>query len=313
MSTESLNGHAPLESERKVRVNQEIELCYRVEGDTVGAPILLIAGLGQQLNVWPAGFVNILIAHGTRIVRFDNRDVGRSSRARVSPPRPHQLLTRRLGPEQYTLADMALDTCGLLDALEIPSAHILGMSMGGMIGQTLAARFPERVLSLTSIMSSTGARRVGQTSLSTYLQIFGRRPPVTPSAAVDRTATVMRHIGSHGFPFDEAQVRAMALEAWNRGGANADGLARQVGAILKSGDRTAELAQIKTPTLVIHGDRDPMVHPSGATATAEAIPGARLVRVSGMGHDLPEGAWSQLTQAIMRHIMSVRPTSETAA
>jgi pimeloyl-ACP methyl ester carboxylesterase len=297
-----------------VRVSPEIELCYRVDGPPGSATILLIAGLGQQLNAWPAGFVNTLVAEGHRVVLFDNRDVGRSSRVSVRPPTRRQLLTRRIGPEQYSLGDMALDARGLLDALEIPAAHVVGMSMGGMIGQTLAARFPERVLTLTSIMSSTGARGVGQTSLSTYLQVLGRRPPATRGAAVDRAATVMRHIGSRGFPFDEAQVRAVAVEAWDRGGGvNADGVARQIGAILTSGDRSAELARIETPTLVIHGDHDPMVHPSGGRATADAIPAARLVTIAGMGHNLPEGAWPRLIQAIVRHIQTVRQAAETAA
>jgi pimeloyl-ACP methyl ester carboxylesterase len=314
MSVAERNGHAPSALEQCVQVSPEIELCYRVDGSPGAATIVLIAGLGQQLNVWPAGFLSALLAEGCRIVRFDNRDVGRSSRSAVRPPTRRQMLTRRFGPEQYTLVDMALDTRGLLDALELPAVHVIGMSMGGMIGQTLAARFPERVLTLTSIMSSTGARRVGQPAPSTYLQVLGRRPPTSRSTAVDRATTVMRHIGSRGFPFDEAQVRAVALEAWERaGGVNTAGVARQIGAISKSGDRTAEVAQIKAPTLIIHGDRDPMVHPSGGKATAAAIPGARLLKVAGMGHDLPAGAWPQLIPAIVGHIQSVRQAAETAA
>lgn len=314
MTIESLNDHTAPTCERQVQVSDEIELCYRVEGDPDAAPILLIAGLGQQLNVWPAGFVDALVAAGGRVVRFDNRDVGRSSRVTMRAPTRREMLTRRLGVQQYTLGDMALDARGLLDALEIPAAHVVGMSMGGMIGQTLAARFPERVLTLTSIMSTTGARRIGQPALSTYVQVLGRRPPRTRAASVDRAVTVMRRIGSHGFPFDEAQVRAVALEGWDRGGGgNAAGVARQIGAIVKSGDRTAELAQIKAPTLVIHGDRDPMVHPSGGRATADAIPGARLLTIAGMGHDLPDGAWPQLIEAITGQIKKVPENVETAA
>ncbi|HEY3829636.1 MAG TPA: alpha/beta hydrolase [Solirubrobacteraceae bacterium] len=314
MSTAQQNPHVPPTLEQCVQVSPEIELCYRADGPPEAATILLIAGLGQQLNVWPTGFLNALLEEGYRVVCFDNRDVGRSSRSGVRPPTRSQMLTRRLGPEQYTLADMALDTRGLLDVLEVPAAHVIGVSMGGMIGQTLAARFPERVLTLTSIMSSTGGRRVGQTALSTLLQVLGRRPPTTRSAAGDRATTVMRHIGSRGFPFDEAQVRAVALEAWDRGGGvSTAGVARQIGAIFKSGNRTAEVAQIKAPTLVIHGDRDPMVHPSGGRATAEAIPRARLVTIAGMGHDLPAGAWPQLIPAIVRHVQSVPQAAETAA
>jgi pimeloyl-ACP methyl ester carboxylesterase len=295
---EPLNGQQP---ERRFDVGGAIELCCRIDGDPGDPTMILIAGWGQQLIVWPAGFVELMVAAGYRVVRFDNRDVGRSSRAPAPASGRRQLLTRRFSQAQYTLADMAADTAGLLDALEVSAAHVVGMSMGAMIGQTLAAQSPARVLTLTSIMSSTGGWRVGWAAPSTYLRVLGR-PPRSRAAAADRMVVVMRHIGSSGFPFDQARVHALALEAWDRGGGgNIAGAARQIGAIYKAADRTAELRRIAAPTLVIHGDCDRMVHPSGGRATARAIPGARLQTIAGMGHDLPEGAWPQLIATIIEH------------
>jgi pimeloyl-ACP methyl ester carboxylesterase len=269
--------------------------------------MLLIAGLGQQLNVWPTALVDDLVAAGYRVVRFDNRDMGRSSRSDAPPPRPWRLVRRRFSSAQYTIADLAVDTAGLLDALETRAAHVVGMSMGGMIGQTLAARSPERVLTLTSMMSTTGARRIGRPALSTQSRLL-RRPPRTRDAAGDRLVAIMRHIGSKGFPFDEPLAREVALEAWDRtGGSNPAGVLRQIAAIYKSGDRTADCRRIAAPTLVIHGDRDLMVHPSGGRATAAAIPGARLETIPGLGHDLPASAFSQLVAAIVEHARQVRP------
>ena len=291
----------PHAAERLIDVGRGIELCCRIDGDPSDPPLLLIAGLGQQLNVWPARFVNALAAEGYRVIRVDNRDVGRSTRVVAPAPRPRQLFMRRLDARQYTLADMADDTAGLLDALETPAAHIVGMSMGGMIGQTLAASSPQRVLTLTSMMSTTGARRVGRPAISTYRRMFGP-PPRSREAAANRLVSIMRQIGSSRFAFDEPEVRAIALAAWDRaGGANPAGISRQLGAIVKSGDRTAALRQITTPTLVIHGHRDRMVHPSGGRATAAAIPGARLETIAGMGHDLPAGACERLVKAIAEH------------
>jgi pimeloyl-ACP methyl ester carboxylesterase len=295
------------EREQLLDVGRGIELCCRVEGNAADPTMLLIAGLGQQLNVWPTGFVNDLVAAGYRVVRFDNRDVGRSSRSGAPAPRAWRLLARRFSPGQYTLGDMAVDSACLLDALEVGAAHVVGVSMGGMIGQTLAATSPQRVLTLTSIMSSTGARRVGRPAISTYSRMLGR-PPRSREVAADRLVAIMRHVGSRGFPFDESLTRAVAVEAWDRGGgANSAGVLRQIAAISKSGDRTAQLRRITAPTLVVHGDYDRMVHPSGGRATAAAIPGARLETITGMGHDLPAGACKQLVAAIVEHARQVRP------
>ncbi len=305
MTTAARTDHD--ECEQLLDVGRGIELCCRVQGDRTDPTMLLIAGLGQQLNVWPTGFVDDLVAAGYRVVRFDNRDVGRSSRSGATAPRPWRLLARRFSPAQYTLGDMAVDSAGLLDALEIGAAHVVGMSMGGMIGQTLAATSHQRVLTLTSIMSSTGARRVGRPAISTYSRMLAR-PPRSPDVAADRLVAIMRHVGSRGFPFDESLTRTIALEAWDRGGGpNPAGVIRQIAAISKSGDRTDQLRRITVPTLVIHGDYDRMVHPSGGRATAAAIPGARLETVTGMGHDLPAAACKRLVAAIVEHARQVRP------
>lgn len=288
------------DSEQFCDVGRGITLCYETLGDPTATPIMLINGWGQQLIDWPEPFCDQLVAGGHFLVRFDNRDSGRSSRAPMRPPTPLQLATRRFAADQYTIADMTRDTIGLLDALELDSVHVVGVSMGGMIAQTLAAQRPERVRSLVSIMSTTGARKVGRPAPSTRRLFIGRRPS-TEAAAVDRYVKVWRHIASPGFPFDEAAVRAQARRVFRRGYDPA-GTMRQLGAIIKSGDRTAELGRIAAPTLVVHGDRDRLIDPSGGRATARAIAGARLELIGGMGHDLPAGAIDRLARLILDHV-----------
>jgi pimeloyl-ACP methyl ester carboxylesterase len=209
------------------------------------------------------------------------------------------MVRRRFGPEQYTLSDMAQDAIGLLDALEISPAHVVGVSMGGMIGQVIAAEHPEAVRSLTSIMSTTGSRWHGQPALSVYRYLL-RPPPRDRDGYIQRSAEVFGLVGSTGFDRDEQYIRERAARSYDRGfDVRAGG--RQLGAILASGDRTRSLARITSPTLVIHGTVDKMIRPSGGRATAKAIPGARLLTIEGMGHDLPRGAWPQLIDAISEH------------
>lgn len=284
-----------------VEVGGGMTICFAAEGDPAGAPLLLLAGLGQQLNVWPAEFRAGLVECGFYVIRCDNRDVGRSGRSSAPAPGARQFATRRFSAHQYNLGAMVADTVALLDVLGIERAHLVGMSMGAMIAQGVAARHPERVLSLTSIMSTTGAPRVGRPALSTWMRLAA--PPAnTREGQADRVVAMMRHIGSHGHAFEEDAVRAVALEAFDRsGGPGAAGVARQLAAIMRSGDRSAEVAQITAPTLVIHGDRDRMVNPSGGRATAAAIPGARLKSMPGMGHDLPRGVCSELAEEIAAH------------
>jgi pimeloyl-ACP methyl ester carboxylesterase len=289
-------------TEQTADAGRGISLVYERIGDTGAEPLVLVAGLGQQLLSWPDAFCARLAERGYEVVRFDNRDAGRSTHARHRPPSLSGMLARRLPPEQYDLGDLAADTVGLLDALGLSSAHFAGVSMGGMIAQTVAARHPRRVRTLTSIMSTTGARRTGRPALSTW-RLLGAAPPKTRDAAVEAAVRMFRHIGSAGFPFDEAGVRERAGLAWDRDSSRS-GVGRQLAAIFKSGNRTRELRAITAPTLVVHGDRDRMVNPTGGAATARAIPGARLQTVPGMGHDLPEGAWPVLVDLIDRHATS---------
>ena len=265
---------------------------------------MLIAGLGQQLISWPDPLVDRLVAGGYHVLRFDNRDAGRSSRISVPPPGPLRQLTRRIRSDQYTLQDMAGDTVALMDQAGFADAHLVGMSMGGMIAQTIAAHHPEHVRTLTSIFSTTGDRQAGRIALRTML-LMGRPPATTRDQAAERGVQMMRHIGSRRFAASVQDIRRAAQANWDRGdGANAGaGVARQIGAIYASGDRTAELRRITAPTLVIHGDRDPMVNPSGGRATAAAIPVARFVEIPGMGHDL--GAWPRLLDLVQEHIEGV--------
>ncbi|WP_410586590.1 alpha/beta fold hydrolase [Amycolatopsis sp. lyj-23] len=279
-----------------------ISLAYERIGDTGAEPLVLVAGLGQQLHSWPDAFCAQLAGRGYEVIRFDNRDTGRSTHLRFRPPNLLGMLAGRFPAQQYDLKDMAADTIGLFDALDLETAHIAGVSMGGMISQTTAALYPDRIRTLTSIMSTTGSRLLGRPALST-LRMMGGKPPKSREEAVESAVRMFRHIGSHGFPFDEAFVRELAGTGWDRD-PTSGGVGRQLAAIMKSGNRTALLRRITAPTLVIHGDRDRMVHPTGGLATARAIPGARRETVRGMGHDLPEGAWPTVLDLIDEHARS---------
>lgn len=288
-------------TEELVDVGRGITLCHDGFGDPGDPPVVLIAGLGQQKHTWPAGFAAALAQRGHRVIRFDNRDVGRSTHLDFPAPGPVATLRGGNHPRQYHLGDMARDTVGLLDALGHRDAHLVGVSMGGMIGQTVAAHHPGRVRTLTSIMSTTGAPQTGGPAPSTWWLLARSKPARTRQQAVDGALATFRHIGSHGFPFDAEWVADKAGEAWDRD-PTSDGVNRQLAAIFASGNRTAELAVIDVPTLVIHGDRDRMVHPTGGAATARAIPGARLETIVGMGHDLPTGAWGRLLDLVGDHV-----------
>lgn len=280
-------------------VDGGIRLCYERFGREDDPPVLLIMGLGTQMIGWPDKFCAGLAGRGLHVVRFDNRDVGRSTRMKGRPPPLRQLITRRIEPVLYTLGDMADDASGLMRQLGLAPAHVVGASMGGMIAQTLAARRPESVRSLVSIMSTTGNRRTGQPAVGLYRYLL-RAAPEDRDGYIEYMTGVFEAIGSRGLPFDRDRVRDMLARSYDRGRSPA-GHGRQLGAILASGDRTAELHQITVPTLVIHGSTDRLIAKSGGVATAQAIPGARLMIVEGMGHDLPEAAWPQLIEAIAGH------------
>ena len=272
-------------------------LCFRTEGPDDGVPLLLVAGLGIDLTSWPQRMVDGFVGRGFRVVRFDNRDIGRSTRIATPPPGRLRQLLARPRPDAYDLADMAADTVGLLDHLGIDRVHLVGMSMGGMIAQTVAARHPARVASLTSIFSTTGDRRVGQPARSTLARL-ARGPARTVEESVERHLGMLRHIGSPTELPDDDLERAWAVGLWERGGGVAAraGVPRQISAIQASGDRTAELRRITAPTLVVHGSTDRMVHPTGGRATADAVPGARHVEITGMGHHLAPGVVDQLVE-----------------
>ena len=284
-------------NEHVIDVGRGIRLCYDQIGDQDDPPIVLIPGLGQQLHPWPQEFAEALARQGYLVTRLDNRDVGRSTHMSFPAPKPWAIIRGGNDPRQYHLGDMARDTVGLLDALTYRDAHLVGISMGAMIAQTVAAHYPGRVRTLTSLMSTTGAPRIGRPALSTWWRLATARPPRSRDEAIRRALKIFRHIGSHGFPFDEQWVTQRAGMDWDRD-QTSDGVARQLAGIFASGDRTRELHQIDVPTLVIHGDRDRMIHPTGGDATAKAIPGARLETIRGMGHDLPRPVWPRLIDLI---------------
>jgi pimeloyl-ACP methyl ester carboxylesterase len=276
-----------------------ITLCYETFGNASDPPMLLVMGLGMQMLGWPEDFCEQLADRGFYVVRFDNRDIGRSTRIHGRPPTPSQLLRRKIDPVLYDLGDMADDAARLLSKLDLAPAHVVGASMGGMIAQTLAARHPESVRSLVSIMSMTGSRWSGQPALKIYPYLLGRAP-TERDAWIEHMSRMFATIGSTGLPQDTERIRDMMARSYDRGH-DPEASGRQLGAIVASGDRTAEVRKITAPTLVIHGSKDPMVSPSGGKATAKAIPGARLMVVQGMGHDMPEAAWPQIVPAIADH------------
>jgi pimeloyl-ACP methyl ester carboxylesterase len=284
-------------SEERMAPANGLELCYQEMGDPDGQPLILVMGLATQMIAWDQEFCSLLADRGYRVVRFDNRDIGRSTKLKDAglPDRVDMLLGRK-GSAPYLLSDMADDTVGLMDHLGIDAAHVVGASMGGMIAQTLAIQHQPRLRSMVSIMSTTGNRRSGQPSLKVYGVLLGS-PPLTRDQVIDRSVKTFRVIGSPGFPFEEEHICELAGLSYDRGH-SAAGVARQLHAITASGDRTKNLRNVQIPCAVIHGTRDPLVKPSGGKATARAIPGARLMMVDGMGHDLPRDLWPTFAEAI---------------
>jgi pimeloyl-ACP methyl ester carboxylesterase len=286
-------------NEQFADVGRGITLCYEEFGDPSDPPMLLIMGLATQMIGWHEDFCRELAERGFHVVRFDNRDVGRSTHLDGQrPPTPRELWLRRMPEGQYSLSDMATDALELMRHLEMEPAHVVGVSMGGMIGQTLAVEHPESIRSFVSMISNTGSRISGQPSLAVYRHLLGR-PPRTREEAVERAAKVFGVIGSK-YEGAVEYIRERAGQSFDRGH-NAAGPGRQLGAIVKTGNRTKSLRRIKAPTLVIHGARDKMVATSGGRATAKAIPGARLEIIQGMGHDLPRPKWPRLIDLISGH------------
>jgi pimeloyl-ACP methyl ester carboxylesterase len=294
-----------------------LDIEYESLGDPAAPAILLIMGLGMQLVAWPDRFCEHLIGRGFRVIRFDNRDAGLSGRV-TGGKRPNlvwAMLAARLRlplRPPYTLADMAADAIGLIDGLGIARAHVVGASMGGMIAQVLAARFPQRVLSLTSIMSSSGNPSISRPKGDALKALLSKpEDPHNPEVVIDHLVRVLGVIGSPGFPADPGELRQRVGRAVRRGYYPA-GVARQLVAVIASGDRRKLLRTIVAPTLVIHGSADPLVPLEAGRDTARNIPGSALLIVDGMGHDLPAALYERLAEAIAAHCAAAAGSSAGA-
>jgi pimeloyl-ACP methyl ester carboxylesterase len=271
-----------------------------------GTPLVLIMGLGAQMIAWPEGLCRLFVEQGFRVIRFDNRDIGLSSKIdHLGKPRLRALLARGamnlpIRPP-YSLDDMARDTVGLLDALELPSAHVVGASMGGMIAQIMAISHPTRVRSLTSVMSHPGDLR-SKLVKPAILRAMLSPIPRERDAALAHQVALLRVMSSPGYPFDEAGARGMFEQARARS-FHPPGFLRQLAAVTAAPTRVPALRKLTTPTLVVHGTHDPLVPPAGARTTARVVPDARLHWIRGMGHDLPRGAWPEIAAVIGGHAL----------
>jgi pimeloyl-ACP methyl ester carboxylesterase len=285
-------------TEQRANVGQ-VDLVYETIGDPSGAPLLLVMGLGMQLIHWDRGLCELFAERGFHVIRFDNRDAGLSTKIRGRVPNVMRLMAGVPTHVPYLLDDMAADSFGLLDHLGIERAHMVGTSMGGMIAQTMAIQRPERVLSLGSMLSTTGDRRVGTPKLRVW-SLLMRRAPNDREAYIAYFVRVFRMIGSPAYRLDDERMRELAAATYDRCHYPA-GTARQLGAIMASGSRTAALRELRVPTVVIHGESDPLVPLRAGLATARAIPGAELITIPGMGHDMPEALWPTYVEAIAKN------------
>jgi len=278
-----------------------IELAYDVFGER-GRPLVLVMGIGAQRIFWDVAFCEQLVAAGFQVVRFDHRDTGESTRLDAAVPAPGRVLARRLvgAPVRapYTLSDMASDVIGLADALGWARVHVVGASLGGMVGQHLAIEHPGRVRSLTAIMTTPGARRFLPKPFA--LRALFTPPPNNAHEAGEHAANLFATIGSTAWQVDRARLSELGAEAYARG-MNPKGFLRQFAAVGASGDRARRLRGVQVPTLVVHGSRDPMFPLSAGRALARLVPGATWLPITGMGHDLPSPLWPTLVAAIARH------------
>ncbi|MDB5857397.1 MAG: alpha/beta hydrolase [Ramlibacter sp.] len=283
-------------------------LAFEVEesGPPGGPAVLLVMGLGMQLIAWPAEFVEPLVAAGYRVIRFDNRDIGLSDYLDHlgTPNILWESAKRRFGlpvRAPYQLHDLAADAIGVLDMLGIEQAHVVGASMGGMVAQRMALAAPQRLRSLTSIMSSSGARRLPGPTPKVQRALLGRPRDRSEEAIVDHAVHLFQLIGSPGFPVPESELRRRVQAAVRRSYHPAGAL-RQLTAIVADAQRANELERVRVPTLVLHGVDDPLVPLACGEDTAKRIPGARLVAVPGMGHDLPPGVVERLLPPLLAHL-----------
>ncbi|PKN35932.1 MAG: alpha/beta hydrolase [Deltaproteobacteria bacterium HGW-Deltaproteobacteria-19] len=281
-----------------------IQIEYETFGDRSFPALLLIAGCGAQMIFWEVEFCESLAKNGFFVIRFDNRDSGLSTKFDEAGI-PDMMAAVKAAMEgrtvesAYSLDDMADDAIGLLDALGIGKAHVCGASMGGMIAQVISYRHPDRVRSLTSIMSTTGNPGLPQGKPEAIAAVVAPAP-VEREAYVEHNVNVWRRIWSPGFPFEEERARTFLEKSYDRS-CYPQGMARQNTAVIAGGDRRPSLSSVKVPTLVIHGADDPLIPVEGGKDTARVIPGARLLIVNGMGHDMPKGVWAEIAEAISQH------------
>jgi pimeloyl-ACP methyl ester carboxylesterase len=280
-------------------VGRDVELCYQTFGTPDGEPLLLVMGLGGPMTWWAPDLCRMLVERGFYVIRFDNRDSGRSSRmaGRVTRATLVRAFAGQRVRAPYTLTDMADDGFGLLDHLGLESAHVCGVSMGGMIAQTMAIEHPQRVRSLVSMMSTTGKRTVGWAHPSLFPNLLG--PAAGREGYIEMSLRTWRLIGSPAYPDTEEHIRADAAATYDRG-VSGSGTLRQMMAILSQPNRASKLRALTVPTLVLHGLADRMVHVSGGRATAAAVPGAELLLIDGMGHDLPPALYETFADGIRR-------------
>jgi pimeloyl-ACP methyl ester carboxylesterase len=281
-----------------------IDICYETFGKATDPPLVLIMGLAAQMIVWDDDFCELLASKGFYVVRFDNRDMGHSTRfSQAATPSMVEIMTAQFTGKKleapYVLRDLAADTAGLLDALGFETANIVGLSMGGMIAQELAINFPERVRTLTSIMSSTGDPSL-PSATPAAVGVLTRPAQTEKGPYVEGYVSAWAVLNGDQLPYDAVRTADTATRSFERG-LNPSGVSRQMLAIIASGNRTEKLATLNVPTLVIHGTNDPLVSPEAGKATARAIAGAKLMLVEGMGHTLPRQVWPEIADAIAQH------------
>ncbi|MEV0339184.1 alpha/beta hydrolase [Nocardia sp. NPDC050713] len=297
-----MSDQSEVSTDQFTRLPSGIRVCYRVDGQPGQPAVLLLGGLGEDLTMWSQQFVTALVSRGFLVIRTDNRDSGRSTFVSDPAPGVLRLASSRPRSDAYTLTDCATDCAYLIEHLGVGPAHLVGRSMGGMIAQTVAAAFPTHAASLTSIYSTTGNPAVGRASLKTTF-ILATQSPKTKPQAIKAHLRLTANLAGAGYPIDEFAEAEHAATQWDRtAGDGAAGMQRQLQAILASGDRTAELRTIQVPTLVINGERDPLVDPSGGEATAAAIPDSRHLVIAGMGHHIPDSLADLIVERIAAHI-----------
>jgi len=294
-----------------------ISLFYEEHGNPDHEAVLLVMGLGAQMTTWPDEFIHALVAKNYRVIQFDNRDIGLSQKMEGAraPKLPWQVIRKRLGwPAKvpYSLSDMADDAAALIEALDLNQAHVVGASMGGMIAQLMAVNHAEKLLSLTSVMSTTGNGKLPQADKAAMEVLVAPLNSMDEDSLVQRGMDIAHHIGSPGYRPDPELLRERVLKGVRRS-VYPPGLPRQLAAIIDDGDRSTRLRRITTPTLVLHGEADPLVKLEAGKATAEHVPGAKLVTIPGWGHDLPLALIDRLADEIALHAKAARATAPVTA